>query len=65
MPRNLKEMLEGLKRAPKEPAMKPRDFYQRPKLTEGAEKTAGGDWSGSAWSGERWSGRNTSGGRDR
>ena len=65
MPRDLKEMLEKLKRAPKEPAMKPRDYFQRPKLNEHTDKNSSGDWSGSEWSGQSWSGRNTSGGRDR
>jgi hypothetical protein len=63
--KNLKDLLDNLKRPPEEPSAKPRDYYQRPKVSEGADKGTSGDWSGSAWSGERFSGRNMSGGRDR
>ena len=65
MPKTLKEMLDKLKRPVEEPSAKPRDYFQRPKIPEGADKAASGDWSGSAWSGERFSGRNMSGGRGR
>jgi hypothetical protein len=65
VPKNLKELLDNLKRQAEEPSVKPRDYYQRPKVPEGSDKATSGDWSGSAWSGERFSGRNISGGRSR
>lgn len=64
MRRSIKEMTEERKQAEK-----PRDYFQRPRVPDRPEHSAGWDaqpeWSGSSWSGERWSGRNQSGGRER
>ena len=52
-----------------EQSVKERDSFQKPRVPDRPERSAGWDaqpeWSGSSWSGERWSGRNQSGGRDR
>jgi hypothetical protein len=66
MRRNLDEMLEALKQ---QRLQESRDWFQRPKVPDRPEHSAGWDakpeWSGASWSGERWAGRNWGGGRDR
>jgi hypothetical protein len=51
------------------PPQQERDWFQRPRVPDNPNRSAGWDaqpeWSGASWSGERWSGRNWSGGRDR
>jgi hypothetical protein len=62
-------MSQDEEQRPIEPEHKERDYFQKPRVPDRPEHSAGWDaqpeWSGSSWSGERWSGRNQSGGRDR
>jgi hypothetical protein len=52
-----------------EEVQRERDWYQRVRIPDRPERSAGWDaqpeWSGASWSGDRWAGRNQSGGRGR